>query len=120
MVEVSYSLNICTWLLVLIIVIFLLVDLPPHGPDILGLQPRYQVGDEVNITCSFGPSKPAAKVNWYINGEVVRIYLSFVFSQSIVYWNIYRHSKFQVQLLRFQDEDDFSRFFFLERIVTKT
>ncbi|XP_071044446.1 uncharacterized protein [Parasteatoda tepidariorum] len=46
--------------------------LPSHGPDIIGLQPRYQVGDEVNITCSFGPSKPAAKVHWYINGEVAQ------------------------------------------------
>lgn len=47
--------------------------LPSDGPDIIGLQPRYLVGDEVNITCSFGPSKPEAKVNWYINGEVVSL-----------------------------------------------
>ncbi|GFX16656.1 transposable element Tcb2 transposase [Trichonephila clavipes] len=46
--------------------------LPSSGPDIIGLQPRYQIGDEVNITCSFGPSKPAAKVNWYINGELAQ------------------------------------------------
>ncbi|XP_054709141.1 uncharacterized protein LOC129218844 [Uloborus diversus] len=46
--------------------------LPSGGPDIIGLQSRYQVGDEVNITCSFGPSKPAAKVNWYINGELAQ------------------------------------------------
>ncbi|CAL1265151.1 unnamed protein product, partial [Larinioides sclopetarius] len=46
--------------------------LPSSGPDIIGLQPRYQISDEVNITCSFGPSKPAAKVSWYINGELAQ------------------------------------------------
>ncbi|KAG8184779.1 hypothetical protein JTE90_011565 [Oedothorax gibbosus] len=70
------DLSLSTWLKegnsFSLIVSLLFPALPSNGPDIIGLQPRYQVGDEVNITCSFGPSKPAAKVNWYINGEVAQ------------------------------------------------
>ncbi|GFY60658.1 putative beat protein [Trichonephila inaurata madagascariensis] len=43
--------------------------LPDEDPKILGSQPRYEVGDVVNVTCRSGPSKPAAALKWYINGK---------------------------------------------------
>ncbi|KAG8197881.1 hypothetical protein JTE90_020261 [Oedothorax gibbosus] len=43
--------------------------LPKEDPKILGSQPRYEVGDYVNVTCRSGPSKPAATLKWYINGK---------------------------------------------------
>ncbi|KFM75169.1 hypothetical protein X975_20365, partial [Stegodyphus mimosarum] len=43
--------------------------LPQKDPSILGSQPRYEVGDYVNVTCRSGPSKPAAALKWYINGK---------------------------------------------------
>ncbi|XP_023209982.1 uncharacterized protein LOC111612923 [Centruroides sculpturatus] len=43
--------------------------LPEDGPTITGIKPQYQIGDEVNVTCSAGPSKPAATLKWYINGK---------------------------------------------------
>lgn len=43
--------------------------LPEDGPTIAGIKPQYQIGDKVNVTCSAGPSKPAANLKWYINGK---------------------------------------------------
>ncbi|GIY23811.1 uncharacterized protein CDAR_44021 [Caerostris darwini] len=43
--------------------------LPDENPKIVGSQPRYEVGDIVNVTCNAGPSKPAATLKWYINGK---------------------------------------------------
>ena len=49
---------------------FLMVsDLPDDGPEIRGGQPRYNIGDSVNVTCISRNSLPAAKLSWYINGE---------------------------------------------------
>jgi len=48
---------------------FSLPDLPDKGPDILGGQPRYHLGDAVNVTCVSSDSLPAANLQWYINGE---------------------------------------------------
>lgn len=45
------------------------VDLPDDGPEIRGGQPRYNIGDNVNVTCISRNSLPAAKLSWYINGE---------------------------------------------------
>ena len=44
-------------------------DLPDDGPEIGGGQPRYNIGDKVNVTCISRNSLPAAKLSWYINGE---------------------------------------------------
>ena len=50
--------------------IFIVVsDLPDDGPEIRGGQPRYNIGDSVNVTCISRNSLPAAKLSWYINGE---------------------------------------------------
>ena len=46
-----------------------LTDLPDAGPEIQGGQPRYNIGDNVNVTCISRNSLPAAKLSWYINGE---------------------------------------------------
>lgn len=43
--------------------------LPDEGPRITGGRPRYQIGDMVRVNCSSGRSKPAAHLNWYINGD---------------------------------------------------
>ena len=49
---------------------FLMVsDLPDDGPEIRGGQPRYNIGDSVNVTRISRNSLPAAKLSWYINGE---------------------------------------------------
>ncbi|CAL1270743.1 unnamed protein product [Larinioides sclopetarius] len=43
--------------------------IPKEGPRIYGVQKSYRIGDFVNMTCLFGPSKPPAQITWYINGE---------------------------------------------------
>jgi len=45
------------------------VDLPDQGPLISGTLPRYKKGDVISANCSSISSVPAAKLNWYINGE---------------------------------------------------
>jgi len=47
----------------------MVLDLPDHGPEVTGGQPRYNVGDMVNVTCISRNSLPAALLSWYINGE---------------------------------------------------
>ena len=49
---------------------FCFVDLPDEGPIISGGSPRYHLGDKVHVNCSSEKSKPAAKLRWYINGEL--------------------------------------------------
>ncbi len=49
------------------------VALPDEGPKITGGKPRYHIGDEVNVNCTSGTSKPAANLQWFINGEQVII-----------------------------------------------
>ncbi|XP_022244949.1 cell adhesion molecule 1-like [Limulus polyphemus] len=44
---------------------------PTEGPIINGARPEYIVGDTVNINCTSAKSKPAAKIRWYINDEIV-------------------------------------------------
>lgn len=43
--------------------------LPERGPKISGGKSRYQIGEQVNVNCTSGPSKPAAQLAWFINGE---------------------------------------------------
>ena len=53
----------------LILLICPFLDLPDDGPEIQGGQPRYNIGDNVNVSCISRNSLPAAKLSWYINGE---------------------------------------------------
>ena len=54
---------------ILILLICPFLDLPDDGPEIQGGQPRYNIGDNVNVSCISRNSLPAAKLSWYINGE---------------------------------------------------
>ncbi|KAH1022164.1 hypothetical protein HUJ04_011598 [Dendroctonus ponderosae] len=46
----------------------MLVVVPPESdPVITGGQPRYHIGDTVNVTCSIRSSKPAVNLTWLIN-----------------------------------------------------
>lgn len=45
------------------------VVLPDSGPSIQGGQPRYELGDRVDVNCTSKASKPAADIFWFINGE---------------------------------------------------
>lgn len=45
------------------------IALPEHGPIITGGKARYQIGDVVRLNCTVHRSKPAAKLQWYINSE---------------------------------------------------
>ncbi|XP_075547685.1 uncharacterized protein LOC142582172 isoform X3 [Dermacentor variabilis] len=49
----------------------LMYVLPLEDPVIRGLRSQYQIGDPVNLTCSYGPSKPNASLTWYINDRKV-------------------------------------------------
>ncbi|XP_076321955.1 uncharacterized protein LOC143231291 [Tachypleus tridentatus] len=42
--------------------------IPRDGPVVEGIQPKYDVGDNVNVTCR-SPSRPAAKIHWFINNK---------------------------------------------------
>lgn len=42
--------------------------LPKKGPEIVGVRSQYKIGDLVNVTCHAGPSKPAGRLEWFING----------------------------------------------------
>ena len=42
--------------------------------EIIGADPKYLVGDTVNVTCISTGSKPAASLTWKVNGvEVYRV-----------------------------------------------
>lgn len=45
--------------------------LPEKGPRITGGLAKYQDGDLVQMNCTSAPSKPAALLTWFINGEPV-------------------------------------------------
>lgn len=45
--------------------------MPEEGPVMEGFQPRYQVGDPVNVTCFSRPSKPMASLTWMVNNKEV-------------------------------------------------
>ena len=47
--------------------------LPKDGPKITGGKDRYSVGDTVNVNCTSKASKPAADIQWIINGKEVKV-----------------------------------------------
>ena len=71
------------------------LDLPDDGPEIHGGQPRYNIGDNVNVTCISRNSLPAAKLSWYINGEKADpIYLRYVYFKNSWNQNTFRNFSF--------------------------
>lgn len=44
-------------------------DLPETGPILYPFESYQRVDDNVNLTCHIGPSKPKAKLTWYINDK---------------------------------------------------
>lgn len=51
--------------------IIIVTVLPDEGPRITGGRSRYQVGEIVRMNCTSAPSKPAALLTWFINGDQV-------------------------------------------------
>ncbi len=62
-----------------------LSDLPEGGPEIRGGQPRYNIGDWVNVTCTSRNSLPAAELAWFINGEKADVALVTHFPETSNY-----------------------------------
>lgn len=48
-------------------------DTPIGDPVIYNIQSRYAVGDQLDINCTCFESKPAARLQWYLNGNLVII-----------------------------------------------
>lgn len=55
--------------------------LPTEGPRIGGSQPRYKLGDAVDINCTSAKSKPAAQLQWHINNDKVNTSCMRVFQK---------------------------------------
>ncbi|KAK3850810.1 hypothetical protein Pcinc_042509 [Petrolisthes cinctipes] len=50
----------------------LVVVKPDKDPSITGGQTKYHAGDQVKVNCTSERSRPAASLEWYINGEKVK------------------------------------------------
>ncbi|GAB6023139.1 hypothetical protein CHUAL_007221 [Chamberlinius hualienensis] len=44
-------------------------DLPEDVPKITGIQPKYDIGETLNVNCTSYKSKPAAILSWTVNGD---------------------------------------------------
>ena len=60
----------------------MVVVVPPQRAEIVDAKPKYKVGDTVNVTCISYRSKPAASLNWKINGEDVSQFYGDLVSRS--------------------------------------
>lgn len=49
-------------------------EVPEHRPFIVGIRPRYRVGDSLRGNCTSKHSKPAANLTWIVNDLPVRIF----------------------------------------------
>ncbi|XP_030761169.1 uncharacterized protein LOC115886213 isoform X2 [Sitophilus oryzae] len=48
------------------------VSLPDEDPVISGVEEQYQIGDEINLNCTSGRSRPASILHWYINEQQIQ------------------------------------------------
>lgn len=48
----------------------MVVKIPEEKPTIFGTQHEYKIGDTARLTCVSAPSRPQAKLTWYINDKV--------------------------------------------------
>ncbi|ENN81853.1 hypothetical protein D910_12272, partial [Dendroctonus ponderosae] len=46
--------------------------LPDEDPVISGVEEQYQIGDEINLNCTSGRSRPASILHWYINEQQIQ------------------------------------------------
>jgi len=53
------------------LIIYSFTVLPRSGPRISGGRSTYHVGDHVSVNCTSERSKPAAALEWLINGKAV-------------------------------------------------
>jgi len=44
------------------------IDLPVQGPIIVNVQNNYRSNERVSLNCTSSPSRPMARLQWYING----------------------------------------------------
>lgn len=54
-------------------------EVPEHRPFIVGIRPRYRVGDSLRANCTSKHSKPAANLTWVVNDLPVRFIFHFLF-----------------------------------------
>ncbi|GFR01535.1 uncharacterized protein TNCT_145051 [Trichonephila clavata] len=47
------------------------IILPMEGPKISGITEKYDFGDNITIKCTSAKSKPASKLRWLVNNELV-------------------------------------------------
>jgi len=59
-------------------------------PRINGGSGIYHTGDTVYLNCTSGKSFPAAKLQWFINNEMVSWFLSFFFFFNANSWRRFR------------------------------
>ncbi|XP_030760041.1 uncharacterized protein LOC115885309 [Sitophilus oryzae] len=48
------------------------VSLPDEDPIISGVEEQYEIGDEINLNCTSGRSRPASILHWYINEQQIQ------------------------------------------------
>ncbi|XP_066256488.1 junctional adhesion molecule 2A-like [Euwallacea similis] len=48
------------------------VSLPNEDPIITGMDAQYNIGDEINLNCTSGRSRPASVLHWYINEQQIQ------------------------------------------------
>ena len=49
--------------------LLLISDLPSSGPKILGVNSKYNIGDQITAECILPVSSPKAVLSWYINSD---------------------------------------------------
>ncbi|XP_050294116.1 uncharacterized protein LOC126734502 isoform X2 [Anthonomus grandis grandis] len=49
-----------------------IVSLPEEDPIITGVKDEYSIGDEINLNCTSGKSRPPSMLHWYINEQQIQ------------------------------------------------
>lgn len=81
----------CVSVRVCLFIFFIFVlELPHNPPLIIGIRPRYHIGDILRGNCTSRHSKPAANLTWTVNNEEVSI-LKFVIATTSCYLSMHHH-----------------------------
>ncbi|GFQ69280.1 uncharacterized protein TNCT_377041 [Trichonephila clavata] len=54
------------------------IILPLEGPQITGGESSYDLGDNITLNCTSAESKPAAKLEWFVNNQPVSSIISSI------------------------------------------